>query len=112
MDEYLNQPRSPASPISFTFDLMTDWKHVLPYDTINGFSVHVDDPFTIFGEPIAVPAGMHAMIDISQPMLIIDDSRSGGNANTTILGPCYSRGYLCKEERYAAEIVLPFMGCG
>lgn len=100
------------SPISFTFHVSLDWNHMNQYETINGFYVHLTDPFSEFGRPIAVPAGMHAFIEMSQPTLRVDRSKCFNAAMpNTILGPYDSRGYLCKIQKYFEGPVQKYAGC-
>lgn len=105
-------PKSPISAVNFTFDLAIHWDDVSRYNTIDGFLIHLVDPYSIFGRPIAVPAGMHAYIEMSQPVHRIDKTLCfDTQMPDTIFGPYDPDGHLCKLSRDLNEFTLKYAGC-
>ena len=89
-----------------------DWNYILPDSTINGFSIHVGDPYVVFGRPVAIPAGTHSVIDVSQPRRLFDKTQcTNSPMPDTKFGKYDPNGLLCKMERYYDEVVVAYVGC-
>lgn len=80
---------------------------------MNGFSIHIGDCSSPFGRPVAVPGGMHAQIDISEPLFHKDRSRCVTlEAVPKLVANVYdARGWDCMGKRLINEVIQPYLGC-
>lgn len=114
VDAARKHARLPNSPISFQFDLVMDWK-VVPFyfdDAIDGFALHLADPWSPMGRPIGVPGGMHAFIEMSRPTWKIDVTKCLHNKFPQLAFSYYDpRGYNCMAERMLRFTWQKYFNC-